>query len=389
MYNGIGLQTARGSGTNGYVQRNLSALRFQRSNKSYEDVDREAELFEQRLGRAPNKGLLLHEKKRKIEIKCIELADLMLEQGYDEEEIKRKVASYREILKEKDPTISQVGKLDEERGKSVAETSHEIAKLNEEQQKKLRAAFGIDKKYKSGMAFNAEYHKNKITQRQEEIRNQQQKFQSKYDQVDRASSSSSSSSSGSVSSDSEVEAKKSKSKKSKAKRKKKNDSDSSSSSSSSSDSDEEEKKRKRRRRHRKKEKEAKEEVKEEPEDPNPRRGDDGFARPREPERRRSDERRGEVPQSHYDESHRRMLDYRKEHEERRRNGAYEGTRVSQYDREEHHSQRREEHRDHRREDRRDSSRDHHQDSHQDSRRERHERSRDDYGSSRSGRDYGY
>mgnify|MGYP006867842780 CR=1 FL=1 len=24
MYNGIGLQTARGSGTNGYVQRNLS-----------------------------------------------------------------------------------------------------------------------------------------------------------------------------------------------------------------------------------------------------------------------------------------------------------------------------------------------------------------------------
>lgn len=28
MYNGIGLQTARGSGTNGYVQRNLGALRF-------------------------------------------------------------------------------------------------------------------------------------------------------------------------------------------------------------------------------------------------------------------------------------------------------------------------------------------------------------------------
>lgn len=27
MYNGIGLQTARGSGTNGYVQRNLSAVR--------------------------------------------------------------------------------------------------------------------------------------------------------------------------------------------------------------------------------------------------------------------------------------------------------------------------------------------------------------------------
>ena len=27
MYNGIGLTTARGSGTNGYVQRNLSLVR--------------------------------------------------------------------------------------------------------------------------------------------------------------------------------------------------------------------------------------------------------------------------------------------------------------------------------------------------------------------------
>ena len=57
MYNGIGLQTARGSGTNGYVQRNMSALRFQNNKKSYEQVDKEAELFEQRLGRAPNRDL--------------------------------------------------------------------------------------------------------------------------------------------------------------------------------------------------------------------------------------------------------------------------------------------------------------------------------------------
>merc|ERR1712110_987885 len=113
--------------------------------------------FEQRLGRAPNRDLLTHEKKRKIEIKCVELADLMLEQGYDEEEIKRKVASYREILKEKDPTISKVGKTNDESGKTLAETTHEIAKLNEEQQRKLKDAFGIDRSYKSGMAFQSDY----------------------------------------------------------------------------------------------------------------------------------------------------------------------------------------------------------------------------------------
>merc|ERR1711981_101109 len=195
MYNGIGLQTARGSGTNGYVQRNMSALRFQNNTKSYEQVDKEAELFEQRLGRAPNRDLLTHEKKRKIEIKCIELADLMLEQGYDEEEIKRKVASYREILKEKDPEIAKVGKTNDESGKNFAETSHEIAKLNEEQQKKLRSAFGIDRAYKSGMAFNADYHKNKQILQMEKMREKNGgKFQSKYDQVDGGDSSSSSSS---------------------------------------------------------------------------------------------------------------------------------------------------------------------------------------------------
>merc|ERR1712036_112074 len=126
-----------------------SALRFQKNHKSYETVDKEAELFEQRLGRAPNKGLLQHEKKRKIEIKCMELADLMLEQGYDDKEIKRKVASYREILKEKDPTINEVGKQDEESGKTFAESSHEIAKLNEQHQNKLRKAFGVKETYKS------------------------------------------------------------------------------------------------------------------------------------------------------------------------------------------------------------------------------------------------
>jgi len=153
MYNGIGLTTARGSGTNGYVQRNLSSLIVGKNHKSYDEVDREAAIFEQRLGRAPNKALLNHEKKRKIEIKCIELADLMLEQGFDDEEIKRKVASYREILKEKDPSISKVGKTDDESGKTKAESSHELAKLNEAQQEKLKSAFGISKDYKPGQAF--------------------------------------------------------------------------------------------------------------------------------------------------------------------------------------------------------------------------------------------
>lgn len=36
MYNGIGLQTVRGSGTNGYVQRNLGHVRHQRKRVNYQ-----------------------------------------------------------------------------------------------------------------------------------------------------------------------------------------------------------------------------------------------------------------------------------------------------------------------------------------------------------------
>lgn len=36
MYNGIGLQTVRGSGTNGYVQRNMGHVRHQRKRVNYQ-----------------------------------------------------------------------------------------------------------------------------------------------------------------------------------------------------------------------------------------------------------------------------------------------------------------------------------------------------------------
>ena len=80
MYNNIGLQTARGSGTNGYVQRNLSLLRSRKEKVEYhtqEDVDR----LEQMNTRKPNQEILEHERKRQIELKCMELQDMMEEQG--------------------------------------------------------------------------------------------------------------------------------------------------------------------------------------------------------------------------------------------------------------------------------------------------------------------
>lgn len=84
MYNGIGLTTPRGSGTNGYVQRNLSSLRVKRprDERGGERDEKDRERLESQLNRQPNADILEHQRKRQLEVKCAELQDMMEEQGY-------------------------------------------------------------------------------------------------------------------------------------------------------------------------------------------------------------------------------------------------------------------------------------------------------------------
>jgi serine/arginine repetitive matrix protein 2 len=77
-YNGVGLATARGSGTNGYVQRNVSAVKHR---KPATDYKRDTPSSDRPLHRQPNAELLEHERKRAIELKCAEMQDRMEEQG--------------------------------------------------------------------------------------------------------------------------------------------------------------------------------------------------------------------------------------------------------------------------------------------------------------------
>ena len=68
MYNGIGLSTVRGSGTNGYVQRNsahISKGRQEEKFKTEEDIRR----LDAQANREPNLGILEHERKRKLEVR--------------------------------------------------------------------------------------------------------------------------------------------------------------------------------------------------------------------------------------------------------------------------------------------------------------------------------
>ncbi|XP_046688189.1 pre-mRNA-splicing factor CWC21-like [Homalodisca vitripennis] len=101
------LPTARGSGTNGYVQRNWAAVRKTKDKVNYK-TEEELEKLDAANNRQPNKEILDHERKRKIEIKCIELEEILEEQGYSRSEIDTKVAAYRQVLLGNDGKVDQL-----------------------------------------------------------------------------------------------------------------------------------------------------------------------------------------------------------------------------------------------------------------------------------------
>lgn len=99
-YNGIGLTTPRGSGTNGYVQRNLGSLRpyaLQRRQQQRGPEDYRAPAITKK----PNKAILEHNRKRKIELKLVLLAEELKSRGLSKEEIDKKVARERKYLRDK------------------------------------------------------------------------------------------------------------------------------------------------------------------------------------------------------------------------------------------------------------------------------------------------
>lgn len=92
-YNGIGLSTARGSGTNGYITKNSAYLQIREGPPGgayggggargpggrYTDFG--DDIKGPPAHRAPDQGILEHERKRRVEVKCAELRDELEEKG--------------------------------------------------------------------------------------------------------------------------------------------------------------------------------------------------------------------------------------------------------------------------------------------------------------------
>ena len=139
MYNGIGLQTAKGSGTNGYVQRNLAHVRTQRVDfKDLKSLKAGIKV------KKANPELILHEQKRKVELELLTLADELKSAGQDDAQIERTVSSKRqEMLRAvEDGSLRYESKLTD---------THQLALEKEKELERFEQALGIDRNQVGGV----------------------------------------------------------------------------------------------------------------------------------------------------------------------------------------------------------------------------------------------
>ena len=141
MSSNVGLSTPRGSGTSGYVQRNLSALKSRDYGQPYPDPKKDFT----RPHRQPDKQILEHDRKREIEVKVFALRDNLEDEGkLDEDEIDERCDKLRtELLEEMEQGRSN-GSAKGSTGKGLKRYQvHELAEAKEREMERFRRAVGV------------------------------------------------------------------------------------------------------------------------------------------------------------------------------------------------------------------------------------------------------
>lgn len=163
MYNGIGLSSVRGSGTSGYVQRNLSHVPGKRSERSLgaRDFKGPAKV------RKPSADIINHDRKRRIEVALAEVRDQLEADGQlTEEQIEERITELRRVRLAKLEEHMHRGSgddLDSEyllarsrEDPSVRDASHKAAAAKQGDDARFRQAFGIRDDHVVGEAFDRE-----------------------------------------------------------------------------------------------------------------------------------------------------------------------------------------------------------------------------------------
>jgi serine/arginine repetitive matrix protein 2 len=168
MYNGIGLATVRGSGTNGYVTKNLS---FVSASRAAERKDR-TEGFKRDIPqpKQPDQDIIEHNRKRDVEVKVLRLRETLEDKGVDEAEIEAKTAEMRKNLLKQlpKPAAKRSKGANEEAESRGSMDTHARAAAKESETKALKSALGIEPGYVAGSAFDRELQQKKRDERQEQ-----------------------------------------------------------------------------------------------------------------------------------------------------------------------------------------------------------------------------
>lgn len=144
MSSNVGLSTPRGSGTSGYVQRNLSVLKPRDAG-----VGVPYTLDGNNRGgpktRKPDEDILKHDRLREIEVKVLELRDTLEDAGKDDDEIETETEKLRERLTQEMERGSKKGAGGAAGSKSRLKSYqvHEMAEAKERESERLRRALGL------------------------------------------------------------------------------------------------------------------------------------------------------------------------------------------------------------------------------------------------------
>ncbi|KAF7538433.1 hypothetical protein G7Z17_g12643 [Cylindrodendrum hubeiense] len=143
MSDNVGLTTPRGSGTSGYVQRNLAHMRPRDFGAPYpKDLD-----SLRHKQRQPDKGILEHDRKREVEVKVFDLRDKLEEDEVDEDEIERQCDELRkQLLAEMNSGRKGSGPRKTFKEHQV----HEMADAKIKESERLRRALKISADYEEG-----------------------------------------------------------------------------------------------------------------------------------------------------------------------------------------------------------------------------------------------
>jgi len=139
MSSNVGLSTPRGSGTSGYVQRNLSLLKPRDTGVGVPySLDSSARPPK---SRRADPDILNHDRLREIEVKVLELRDQLEDEGLDEDKIEEECGQLRKRLtaEMERPKAGKKGNTKAFKSYQV----HELAEAKERETERLRKALGL------------------------------------------------------------------------------------------------------------------------------------------------------------------------------------------------------------------------------------------------------